>query len=218
MWQAEPYRQLTGQNRSVLTEFFVALFNQYKRELALLFVAGDVILGFMLMSDVQSFVLKDEPKAAASVITTERTAPLETQAPVAVAPTPISPQWPLAGHVTAEFGTRTPYQRYHSGIDISSYQRAGRTDIMPVRGGTVTAAGKHGGLGKRVVIDHGDGITATYAHLNSVEVTVGQTVTPSDSLGQEGSTGNSTGPHLHLEIRRHGQLINPREFISGQPQ
>lgn len=204
-----------GQSDSYfLKDFCRALCSQYKRELAVLFVIFDVVLGLTLFSDVQAYVLKG---AAPDTVTAASVPAPITQNPVV---TPITqaaasvPAWPLHGHVTTEFGDRTPYQRNHSGIDISSYQRAGTADILPIRSGTVLEAGRDGGLGNRVVIDHGEGLVATYGHLDSIAVDTGQTVNPGESIGKEGSTGNSTGPHLHLELRQQGQIIDPRTILN----
>lgn len=205
-------RTTRDENTNAIKELGIALFNHYKRELTLLFIACDVLLGLTLLTDFQTLVLKDTAKANATVapITDQQAATTSTPSATTAGSTVA---WPLHGHVTAEFGDRTPYQSSHSGIDVSSYQPAGNTSISPVRQGTVTEAGQHGGLGNRIVIDHGEGITATYAHLDSIAVSPGQIVNPGESLGREGSTGNSTGPHLHLEVRKDGQLINPREFL-----
>jgi murein DD-endopeptidase MepM/ murein hydrolase activator NlpD len=72
-------------------------------------------------------------------------------------------------------------------------------------------------LGNHVIVDHGNGVTSVYAHLHSISVQVGQDVTLDTTLGLEGSTGASTGTHLHFEIRVNGQAANPQQFISGQP-
>lgn len=205
-------------DRGVFRDFWSAVFSQYRRELAVLFVICDVLLGLTLFTDFRSFVLHDTSKvvANASAVATTEQAPTETPSPTAASANTAA-TWPLHGHVTAEFGERTPYQRHHSGIDVSSYQRAGNASVSPVRAGTVVEAGRAGGLGNRVVVDHGEGIVATYAHLDSISVNTGQAVDTSSVIGKEGSTGNTTGPHLHLEIRKNGQLINPREFVSANP-
>lgn len=198
-------------------EFLLAVCNQYKREMILLFIAFDILLGLTLFSDLRLHVFKgnDTVKASAAVSAAANTQAPTVKSPVAVAPTSTVIAWPLQGHVTAEFGERTPYQRSHSGIDVSSYQRAGNTEIVPIRAGTIIEAGRAGGLGNRVVIDHGEGIVGTYAHLDSISVNAGQSVNATSVIGKEGDTGNTTGPHLHLEIRKNGQLINPRDLLDS---
>lgn len=148
-------------------------------------------------------------------------------APAAAAPTPtvpapqpvLVPKWPLHGAVTTEFGASNwPYQRVHTGIDISDGTRPGTTPIYPFRPGTVVqVVHSNVSLGNHVVVDHGNGVTSVYAHMSSTSVVVGQQVDHGTVLGYEGSTGASTGTHLHLEIRVNGQAANPRTFISGQP-
>lgn len=126
------------------------------------------------------------------------------------------PQWPMHGRVTTEFGVdHWPFQHTHTGIDISN----GRgSDVRPFRPGRVIdTVHSSRGLGNHVIVDHGNGVTSVYAHLASIAVSVGQDVGLDATLGSEGTTGVSTGNHLHFEIRVHGQAANPRQFISGQP-
>lgn len=145
-----------------------------------------------------------------------------TATPTATTPAPqatIVPSWPLHGAVTTEFGASDwPYQRVHTGIDISDGTRPGTTPIHPFRPGTVVQV-VHStvSLGNHVVVDHGNGVTSVYGHMSSTSVVVGQQVDQGTVLGYEGTTGASTGTHLHLEIRVNGQAANPRTFISGQP-
>lgn len=130
-----------------------------------------------------------------------------------------NPAWPIRGGITTHFGVpHWPYQRTHSGLDISDGKPAGTTPIRPFRPGRVieTTYSRYG-LGNRVVLDHGNGVTSVYAHLASISVQVGQEVGMDAILGYEGSTGASTGTHLHFEIRVHGQATDPRQFISGHP-
>lgn len=117
--------------------------------------------------------------------------------------------WPVAGHV----GRITQgYRFYHRAYDIAN--RAGGSIIASDKG-TVTVAGwvDNGGYGRRVMIDHGNGFVTLYAHLSSVQVTPGQFVNKGDVLGQMGSTGRSTGVHLHFEIRQGSVYHNPGNFI-----
>jgi murein DD-endopeptidase MepM/ murein hydrolase activator NlpD len=129
------------------------------------------------------------------------------------------PQWPIHGQVTTEFGvSHWPFQHTHSGIDISDARAPGITPIKPFRPGRVVDTVHSGyGLGNHVIVDHGSGVTSVYAHLASISVQTGQQVALGTVLGLEGSTGASTGTHLHFEIRVHGQAADPRRFISGHP-
>jgi murein DD-endopeptidase MepM/ murein hydrolase activator NlpD len=127
-------------------------------------------------------------------------------------------QWPLHGAVTLEFGASDmPFQRIHTGIDISD-GGIGTTPIHPFKAGVVVQAVYSAyGLGNHIVVDHGGGITSVYGHLASISIKIGQSVDTTTILGYEGSTGASTGPHLHFEIRTNGQPQNPRKFVNGQP-
>lgn len=141
-----------------------------------------------------------------------------TQAPQ-VAHASTGPIWPLHGRVTTEFGVpHWPYQPTHSGIDISTGNYSGVALIKPFRAGRVieTVYSDYG-LGNHVVVDHGNGISSVYAHLKTIAVHEGQEVSQNTTLGTEGSTGASTGPHLHFEVRINGQATDPRQFVYGQP-
>lgn len=131
----------------------------------------------------------------------------------------VRPQWPIHGVITTEFGVpEPPYQPIHTGIDISDGKPAGITPIHPVMAGRVIQViHERIKLGNEVVISHGHGLTSVYGHMHVTSVKVGQWVTQDTTLGYEGSTGVSTGPHVHLEIRLHGVPQNPHHYISGQP-
>jgi hypothetical protein len=131
----------------------------------------------------------------------------------------VGPQWPIHGRVTTEFGVaHWPYQHTHTGLDISDQRAPGATPVKPFRPGRVIETIRsNGGLGNHVIVDHGNGVTSVYAHLHSISVQTGQEVALDTALGFEGTTGVSTGTHLHFEIRVHGQAANPRQFIGGQP-
>ncbi len=123
--------------------------------------------------------------------------------------------WPLRGEVTTLFGVpHWPFQPTHTGLDISSGQPSGVTPIKPFRSGIVieTVYSAYG-LGNYVVVDHGGGLTSVYAHLAAISVRAGQEVDTQSVLGYEGSTGASTGTHLHFEVRQDGQSVNPMRYI-----
>lgn len=119
-------------------------------------------------------------------------------------------RWPVTGQITSWFGMR--HGKMHTGIDIWN-ERGVRTPIRPARGGTVVRAGWRGNYGNLVVVDHGGGWTTYYAHLNRISVSIGQTVTREGEIGRMGTTGNSTGVHLHFEVRRNDQPINPLQML-----
>lgn len=110
--------------------------------------------------------------------------------------------WPAAGNITQ------PFKPWHKGIDIAN---SGGGPILAADSGTVMVASwlDNTGYGNRVMIDHGNGIKTLYAHMSSFSVVVGQTVKRGDKLGMMGSTGRSTGTHLHFEIRTSGGNMNP---------
>jgi len=134
-------------------------------------------------------------------------------------PTAVKPQWPIHGAITTLFGVpELPFQAIHTGLDISDGRAPGITPIHPFRPGKVIEVIHSSlGLGNHVVIDHGSGVTSVYGHLNSISVHKGQTVDEKTIVGYEGTTGASTGPHLHFEIRVNGQATDPHKFIAGQP-
>lgn len=120
---------------------------------------------------------------------------------------------PAQGVYTNEFGAALPpYYLFHSGLDIAGKKGDPITTFMP---GKVIYAGEiFWGYGKHVIIDHGDNISSLYGHLDQINVKKDQDVKPGDVIGREGSTGWSTGPHLHFEIRIFGIPVNPKNFIS----
>ncbi len=125
--------------------------------------------------------------------------------------------WPVTGVITLEFGQSDwPYQPFHTGIDIANPRGQIGDPIHPFMDGTVIYAGEiFWGFGKHIIIDHGNNITSLYGHLNKIYVYVGEKVTINDVIGKEGTTGWSTGPHLHFQINIFGIPVNPRVFLGG---
>lgn len=122
--------------------------------------------------------------------------------------------WPMpyTHNITSEFGWR--WGRLHGGVDIAAGGIYGQP-IVAADSGVVTHSGNDGlGYGNYVVIDHGNGYETYYAHCSSLAVSVGQTVAQGQTVGYVGSTGNSTGPHLHFEIRVNGVQTNPLGYVS----
>ena len=122
---------------------------------------------------------------------------------------------PAPGHrISSRFGKRRdPFLKrmaHHAGIDFKV--RYGQP-IFVSGSGVVTKAGRKGGYGKMVEIDHGDGFKTRYAHLSRIHVKVGQNVEAGKKLAAAGSTGRSTGPHLHYEVRYNGKAIDPQRFL-----
>ena len=117
---------------------------------------------------------------------------------------------PVAGRITSRFGMRRHpilgYKRMHSGVDFAA--RRG-TPIHAVSDGVVTYSGRHGGHGNYVRLNHGSGLGTGYAHMSKIAVSSGTHVKAGQVIGYVGSTGLSTGPHLHFEVYRNGRKVNP---------
>ncbi|MFU7527140.1 M23 family metallopeptidase [Qipengyuania sp. ASV99] len=120
--------------------------------------------------------------------------------------------------ITSAFGyRRDPFTRraaMHSGID---FKGAHGSPIFAAADGTVTFAGRKSGYGNAVEITHSNGLMTRYAHLSRIDVVAGQSIDAGATLGGLGSTGRSTGPHLHFEVRLNGRAINPRPFLETAP-
>lgn len=122
--------------------------------------------------------------------------------------------------VTSEFGYRIhPTEKvwkFHSGIDISPTvdTRAGIHNIIASRSGKVVMAKSYGGYGNAVIIEHSNGFSTLYGHLDSINVTTGESVEQGQVIGKMGSTGVSTGTHLHFEVRENDNPVNPLDYIS----
>jgi len=121
---------------------------------------------------------------------------------------------PSGGRLTSSFGYRVHpilgYRRFHAGIDFGAPHGSA---IRAADSGTVIFAGWYGGYGRSVIIDHGNGLTTLYAHASQVYVSEGQSVERGQAIAAIGSTGLSTGPHLHFEVRRNGTPVNPLEYL-----
>jgi len=122
--------------------------------------------------------------------------------------------WPIRGIITSPYGYRKhpifKVVRFHSGIDIA--QKYGKK-IVAADGGVVIFSGWWGGYGKAIIIDHGRGYTTVYGHTSRIYVSKGDKVSQRQVIGLIGTTGYSTGPHLHFEIRKDGKTRNPMEFL-----
>jgi len=115
---------------------------------------------------------------------------------------------PVSGTITSRFGRRS--RGIHTGLDIATSKG---TPIVAAAGGTVTFAGPKGSYGNLVVVDHGNGVQTYYAHCSAIYVSAGQSVSQGQKISAIGSTGNSTGPHLHLEVRVNGVCQNPQNYL-----
>lgn len=128
--------------------------------------------------------------------------------------------WPVAGDITDSFGGRSnPFGggsfELHSGQDINAEHGDG---VVAAANGKVVFADWHGGYGQLVTIDHGAGLTTRYAHLSKIEVSPGQQIARGQRIGAVGSTGRSTGPHLHYEVRINDEPVNPRAYLPARAE
>jgi len=117
--------------------------------------------------------------------------------------------WPVNGIITGTFGTWRGGKRYghvHAGVDIAASHGA---PIVAPLSGTVSFVGRKGGYGQTVIIDHGNGISTLYGHNSAIHVAEGDHVRKGEEIANVGSTGHSTGPHLHYEVRLEGKPVNP---------
>ena len=119
-------------------------------------------------------------------------------------------QWPVRGPITSPFGWRihpiAGVRRFHEGIDIAADTG---TPIAAAEAGRVIYAGWYGGYGNYILIDHGGGVSTGYGHCSAIYVSVGQDVSRGQAIGAVGTTGESTGPHLHFEVRINGKPVDP---------
>jgi murein DD-endopeptidase MepM/ murein hydrolase activator NlpD len=125
--------------------------------------------------------------------------------------------WPVEGSLESGFGgRRNPFggssYENHEGQDIEALLG---TPVVAAASGTVTIAGCQNGYGNVVYIDHGNGLSTRYGHLSHIDATIGQKIARGEVLGHVGSTGRSTGPHLHYEVRINNQPVNPRHYLPG---
>lgn len=122
--------------------------------------------------------------------------------------------WPIKGLITSGFGWRkSPLgdgNEFHPGIDIASTIG---TPVVATADGQIVQSGWSGGYGNMVEIDHGNGITSIYGHNSQLVVTVGQTVKKGQVISYVGSTGESTGPHVHYEVRENGTAVDPWKYL-----
>lgn len=161
-----------------------------------------------------SAVLEDQPQFNAptpSGQTTNLTAFTKTNPQLAATPS----IWPVNGEITSKFGWRNaPIEdasEIHQGIDIAV---ATGTPVVAAADGVVARSGYIGGYGNMVQINHGNGIETIYGHNSQLIVSVGQTIKKGQVIAYAGSTGISTGPHLHYEVRVNGKAVDPLRYLT----
>ena len=121
---------------------------------------------------------------------------------------------PAQGPITSPFGYRIHpifgTMRFHTGVDIGAYYGS---PVLASDSGVVIDSGWLGGYGNCIIVDHGGGYSTLYAHCSELYVSYGQSVSKGQQIAAVGSTGNSTGPHLHFEVRINGEPVDPLGFI-----
>ena len=122
--------------------------------------------------------------------------------------------WPASGPITSSFGWRIHpiygSSIFHSGVDIGADY--GDT-VAAADGGVIIYSDWMSGYGKTIIIQHANGITSLYGHCSALLVSTGQRVNKGQAIARVGSTGNSTGPHLHFEVRVNGSPVNPGNYL-----
>jgi murein DD-endopeptidase MepM/ murein hydrolase activator NlpD len=126
-------------------------------------------------------------------------------------------EWPVAGRLTDRFGVRhNPFGKrvseFHSGQDIAAPKG---TAVTSCADGTITFAGWMHGYGDVVIVEHKDGVSTRYGHLSRILVSAGQTISGGEEIGEVGSTGRATGPHLHFEVRLSDEPVDPLRYLPG---
>jgi murein DD-endopeptidase MepM/ murein hydrolase activator NlpD len=171
-------------------------------------------------ADVDRYAVQYEYENRPTTTTTTRpqtTTAKQTQAPATNAPTQPANNgsfaWPVpsSSYITSYYGWRNIFggSSWHAGIDIAAGMGS---NVVAARGGRISYIGWLGTYGNLIIVDHGDGFTSRYAHLSAYNCSYGQSVSRGQVIGFIGSTGRSTGPHLHFEILRNGSTVNPLSY------
>lgn len=165
-------------------------------------------------AQLEALILARQREVEAQRDAARRAAALSGGPPPPVLGAPSALSWPVSGMITSPFGwRRNPFNGapdFHQGLDIGA--PSGTTITAPAAG-TVISAGWYGGYGNFVLIDHGGGMSTGYGHLSQIFVANGQTVQKGQAIGAVGSTGVSTGPHLHFEVRINGKPVDPVPYL-----
>jgi murein DD-endopeptidase MepM/ murein hydrolase activator NlpD len=136
--------------------------------------------------------------------------------PSAVKAENVSYQFPVKGRISSSFGNRfhpiDKKVKFHAGIDIAVPLG---TSVASAAAGVVKFAGRDGDYGNLVIVEHADGRTTRYGHLSKILVSGGEQIDAGQEIALSGSTGKSTGPHLHFEVREDGQVVNPIKILAN---
>lgn len=166
---------------------------------------GDVMLDELASQLSTSGVVFDGPSEGTAVSADRFAFPVASQSAVL----------PVSGRFSSSFGARRDpihgHERHHAGMDIAA---PSGTPIRAALSGTVVSSGRRGGYGNTVVVEHSDGTQALYAHCSRLDVEAGQHIRAGQTIAAVGSTGRSTGPHLHFELRVDGEAVDPESRLS----
>ena len=181
----------------------ISILEKYEPELKDL-VSKDDAIAKLYVEPVKTVVAKTTKTSSGSVNTSSKTSSAKANLGISLIR-------PISGTITSRFGAGSSIRRSsHTGLDISAPKG---TAIKAAASGTVTFAGYKGSYGNMIVISHGNGVQTYYAHCSKLYGKVGQTVSQGQTIAAVGSTGNSTGPHLHLEVRVNGVAYNPQNYV-----
>ena len=181
----------------------ISILEKYETELKDL-VSKDDAIAKLYVEPVKTVVAKTTKTSSGSVNTSSKTSSAKANLGISLIR-------PISGTITSRFGAGSSIRRSsHTGLDISAPKG---TAIKAAASGTVTFAGYKGSYGNMIVISHGNGVQTYYAHCSKLYGKVGQTVSQGQTIAAVGSTGNSTGPHLHLEVRVNGVAYNPQNYV-----
>ncbi len=164
---------------------------------------------------IEALIREKQAEEAARREAARRAALLSGQQPPPIAGAPGAVIWPVSGPISSPFGMRTnPISgRFlmHTGIDIAA--EMGTTVVAAAAGRVISAGWNDGGYGNMIIIDNGGSMSTLYAHLSQIFVGADQEVKEGQAIGAVGSTGNSTGPHLHFEVRIDGKPVDPMSYL-----
>ena len=181
----------------------ISILEKYEPELKDL-VSKDDAIAKLYVEPVKTVVAKTTKTSSGSVNTSSKTSSAKANLGISLIR-------PISGTITSRFGAGSSIRRSsHTGLDISAPKG---TAIKAAASGTVTFSGYKGSYGNMIVISHGNGVQTYYAHCSKLYGKVGQTVSQGQTIAAVGSTGNSTGPHLHLEVRVNGVAYNPQNYV-----
>ncbi len=165
--------------------------------------------------EVEALIREKQAEEAARQQAARRAALLSGQQPPPLIGAPGALSWPVSGRISSPFGMRTnPVSgRFlmHTGIDIAA--EMGTTIIAPADGKVISAGWNDGGYGNMIILDNGGPMSTVFAHLSQIFVAADQEVKRGQAIGAVGSTGESTGPHLHFEVRIDGKPVDPMSYL-----